>query len=474
MTDTDELWRRPAHEIADSVRAGRLSAVRVAESALARLDAVNPVLNAVVDVDATETLSAAAAVDSIVADGKDPGLLAGVPVTVKTNVDQAGHATSNGLRLQKDLIAEIDSPVVANMRAAGAVIVGRTNTPAFSLRWFTRNSLFGTTRNPRDFALTPGGSSGGAGSAVASGICAVAHGTDIAGSIRYPAYACGLHGLRPTFGRVPAVNFSAPDRNIGAQLMAVSGPIARSIEDLRLGFAAMSAPDIRDSWYVPAPASTPELAKRAALCVAPDGLKVDPAVADALNAAAETLRADGWTVDDVPCPPLRPAVAVQLALWVADFKCGGMQAIEDEADPDALFVFAQLERHAALGDGDALAAVMAALQQRATLIRAWQLFLADYPVVLLPVSAEPPFPDQLDVRSEADFDRVIEAQLTQVALPVMGVPALTVTLGGVGGEDARPLGVQLVGPRYREDVLLAAGAVLERAHPAPGACDPAG
>lgn len=471
MNITKDLWCLPAHDIADGVKSGKITAVAVAESALARMAAVNPVLNAVVDSAPDETLAAAAAVDRIVADGGDPGLLAGVPVTIKSNVDQAGHATSNGLRLQKDLIASIDSPVVANMRKAGAVIVGRTNTPAFSLRWFTRNSLFGTTKNPRDFSLTPGGSSGGAASAVASGICAIGHGTDIAGSIRYPAYACGIHGLRPTFGRVPAMNFTTPDRHIGAQLMSVSGPIARSIDDLRLGFAAMSAPDLRDSWYVPAPQARPDLPKRAALCTAPDGLAVDPAVVAALHAAADCLRDAGWTVEERPCPPLRPAVAVQLALWVADFHSASMAAIRTEADPDALFVFAQLERHAAKGNPDPLQAVMGALQQRATLIRAWQLFLADYPVVILPVSAEPPFPDQLDVQSEAAFDRVVEAQLVQIALPVMGVPALTVTIAMDGAKTG---GVQLVGQRYREDVILDAGDVLERARPVVSPVDPAG
>lgn len=471
MNNTEEFWRWPAHAVADAVRSGQIRAVAVAESALARMAAVNPALNAVVDSAPDDTLAAAAAIDRMIADGTDPGQLAGVPVTIKTNVDQAGHATSNGIRLQKDLIAKIDSPVVANLRKAGAVIVGRTNTPAFSLRWFTRNSLFGTTKNPRDFSLTPGGSSGGAASAVASGICAIGHGTDIAGSIRYPAYACGIHGLRPTFGRVPAMNFTAADRHIGAQLMSVSGPIARTIDDLRLGFAAMSAPDLRDSWYVPMPAARPDVAKRAALCTAPDGLDVDPSVVTALHAAAGCLRDAGWIVEERACPTLRPAVGVQLALWVADFHSASMAAIREEADPDALFVFAQLERHAAKGNHEPLQTVMNALQQRAALVREWQLFLADYPVVILPVSAEPPFPDQLDVQSEAAFDRVLEAQLVQVALPVMGVPALTVTISMDGKATG---GVQLVGQRYREDVILDAGEILERARPVTGPVEPAG
>ena len=144
--------------------------------------------------------------------GEDVGPLAGVPVTVKVNIDQEGFATTNGLKLQRDVIAQSNSPVVDNLRKAGAVILGRTNCPAFSYRWFTTNLIHGDTKNPRDPALTPGGSSGGAGSAVAAGIGHIAHGTDIAGSIRYPAYACGVHGLRPTIGRIAAFNAALPER----------------------------------------------------------------------------------------------------------------------------------------------------------------------------------------------------------------------------------------------------------------------
>src|SRR6056297_781827 len=267
-----ELWQSSAAAIAARVRTRETSAREETEAALARLAAANPALNAVVDEFPEEALAEADRVDALIAQGRDPGPLAGVPVTVKVNVDQAGRATTNGLQLQKDLIAEEDSPVTANLRRAGAVVIGRTNTPAFSLRWFTRNSLHGATFNPHDKAITPGGSSGGAGAAVAAGIGAVAHGTDIAGSIRYPAYACNLHGLRPSFGRVPAANLSGPDRTIGAQLTAVSGPLARRIEDVRLAFEALSAGDWRDPWHAPAPLAGPPSPKRVGLALAPGGM----------------------------------------------------------------------------------------------------------------------------------------------------------------------------------------------------------
>lgn len=218
-----------ATEMRAALARGETTARALTEAALGRIDAENPRLNAIVQRCDDQAVAAADAVDQALARGEQPGPMAGVPVTVKVNVDQAGFATTNGLRLQENLIAATDNPVVANLRRAGAIIIGRTNTPAFSLRWFTRNQIHGATINPVNPALTPGGSSGGAAVAVAVGMGAIGHGTDIAGSIRYPAYACGVHGLRPSLGRVPAFNASGPDRMIGAQLMAVSGPIARSI-----------------------------------------------------------------------------------------------------------------------------------------------------------------------------------------------------------------------------------------------------
>src|SRR6202012_2932163 len=203
------------------------SAKDVAQAALARLDAVNPKINAVIDHRPDEGLAQAAAVDAAISRGEALGPLAGVPVTIKANIDQQGFATTNGLKMQRDTIAHSNSPVVDNLLKAGAVLLGRTNCPAFSYRWFTTNLIHGDTKNPRDPGITPGGSSGGAGASVAAGIGHIALGTDIAGSIRYPAYACGVHGLRPTVGRGAGVNPAIPERSIGPQISAVSGPLAR-------------------------------------------------------------------------------------------------------------------------------------------------------------------------------------------------------------------------------------------------------
>ena len=468
MTADVPLWSRSATELAALVRRRTVSATEVTRSALGRMAAVNPVLNAVVAELPDQALAAAAAVDAALARGEDPGPMAGVPVTVKVNTDQTGQATTNGLRIQKDLVAEHDNPVVANLRRAGAVIIGRTNTPAFSLRWFTRNALHGNTRNPRDASITPGGSSGGAAAAVTAGIGALAHGTDIGGSIRYPAYACGVHGLRPTIGRIAAWNPSGPERAIGAQFMAVSGPIGRSIADLRLGLAAMSQPDHRDPWWTPAPLEGPAYPRRAAVCVAPDGMPVDPAVAAAVKDAGARLARAGWAVEEVAnTPPLAEPARLQAMFWLAETRRLQNAAFAREAEPEASAIYGYMERLAPEPD---LFAFQDALTRRATLLREWALFLERFPVVIMPVSGALPFRDNADTESFEAFARILAQQLPQVGLPLLGLPGLTVSTGMVGSV---PVGVQLVGGRYREDVLLDAGAAIEAAGTPPAPVDPA-
>ena len=451
-----ELWKLPAFDLAARIRRREVSAREVALDALARLDAVNPAINAVVDHRPEATLAQADAADARIAAGEDAGVLGGVPVTIKVNTDQAGFATTNGVTSQRDLVAQANNPVVDNLLRAGAVILGRTNTPAFSYRWFTDNRLHGATRNPRDRTLTPGGSSGGAAAAVAAGIGALAHGTDIAGSIRYPAYACGVHGLRPTPGRVAAYNPGLPERAIGPQLTAVSGPIARTIADLRLGLAALSVGDARDPLWIPAPAEGPPVAKRAALCIRPDGLATKPEVEAALLDAAERMRQAGWAVEQVASlPPLREASEIQTRLWLGDGYDAMLAAAERDGDPGALNI---LHRHGVTARSVTQAVYSRDLARRLSLMRLWQAFTAQYPVVLLPVSAELPFPDAQDLAGEAEFAAVWEAQMVQVALPVIGMPGLTVTTGLVG---KTPVGVQLIAGRFREDLCLLAGEAVE-------------
>jgi amidase len=197
------LWRLPATQLAGLIRSRKVSAREAVQAALDRLDDVNGRINAVVDCSPVEALTAADVIDARLKGGEEVGPLAGAPVTVKVNVDQAGHATTEGVALQRDLVAQTNNPVVDNLLKAGAVIIGRTNVPAFCLRWFTANRLYGETRNPRDPRLTPGARRAG-----------------------------------PPPRRRPV---SLPERTIGGQIGAASGPLARSIADIRLALAVMAA-----------------------------------------------------------------------------------------------------------------------------------------------------------------------------------------------------------------------------------------
>ncbi|MDB5638051.1 MAG: amidase [Bradyrhizobium sp.] len=463
----EDLWRLSATDLAALIRSKKISAKEAASAALARLDAVNPAINAVVDHRPADVLAQAAAIDAAIARNDDVGPLVGVPVTVKVNIDQEGFATTNGLKLQRDVIAATNSPVIDNLRKAGAVILGRTNCPAFSYRWFTTNLIHGDTKNPRDPGITPGGSSGGAGSAVAAGIGHIAHGTDIAGSIRYPAYACGVHGLRPTMGRIAAFNASLPERTIGPQISAVSGPLARTIGDLRIALAAMSGKDVRDPWWVPAPLEGPAMPKRAALCLQPDGLETVAEVKAAVADAGKRLARAGWVVEEIETtPPLREAADLQTKLWLGDGYEAQLAAAEREGDPGALACLRGNKTKVFPFDA---AAFSKALTRRATLAREWLQFFETYSVLLMPVSAELPFPDGLDLRDDASFARVWRAQLPQIAIPFMGLPGLTVSTGLVGRV---PVGVQVVSGRYREDLCLLAGEAIEAGGTPPMPVDP--
>lgn len=452
-----ETWRLPATEIAKLVRNKKISATDIAKQALDRVEQVNDTIRAIVEYRPEEMLAAAAQLDKRLHNGDDIGPLGGVPVTTKVISDHKGYATTNGTVLQKNLIATQSSPVIDHVFNAGALMLGRTNTPAFSYRWFTNNQIHGATLNPHDHSLTPGGSSGGASAAVASGMGPISLGTDIAGSIRYPAYACGVHGLRPTTGRVPAYNTTTPERAVGAQLMAVTGPLARTVADLRLALEVMSAPSSRDPFWVPAPLKGPRTPKKAAVCLRPDGLNTAPEIIEHLNMAADKLKQAGWDVHELDAlPPLRDAIPVQITLWLGDNYEKQLEAAERDGDIGALTV---LRGQADIGRNITLNSLSDALTRRATFMRQWRTFLADYPVVLMPVSAELPFEDNLDLQGRAAYERVWEAQIPQIATPLMGLPGLSLCTGIIG---TRPVGVQIVASHFREDLCLMAGEDIEQ------------
>lgn len=463
MYDTSqELWRLGAAETATAIRRKELSCREVTTSVLARIQAANPEVNALTEVLDQAALAAADAADRQVAAGGPLGVLHGVPVTTKVNVDQAGLATTNGSVAQRGLIAQEDAPVVANLRRAGAILVGRTNTATYSVRWFTDNAVHGRTLNPWDAGTTPGGSSGGAAAAVASGMGAIAHGNDMGGSIRYPAYCCGVAGLRPTVGRIPAYNASAAaERGITAQLMSAQGPLARSVADLRLAMQAMAVFDARDPNCVPWPLAPEPAAPQGlsvALCRSYPGIAAHPAVVQALDDAARWLADAGYVVEEVAPPALREAAELWRVLGVEDGRRGISAAIRDHGDEAMRASQGFMEQGVAEGGRDAF---QDALAQRAGLARQWSVFLNRFALLLMPVSWQPPAPQDEDTQSWPRFRALLDAQSPLLATACLGLPGMAVPTGMHGSV---PMGVQLVAGRFHEGLLLdAAQAIEERA-----------
>jgi len=458
---SDQLWRWDATRMADAIARREVSSREVVSACLERMAAVNPRLNAVTVDLGREALAVADRADAAVARGDALGPLHGVPVTIKENVDQAGCATTNGVVAFRDVIAQEDSPVVRNVKAAGAVIIGRTNTPAFSFRLDTENDLRGRTFSPWSADHTPGGSSGGASASVASGVTPLAHGNDIAGSIRYPAYACGLVGLRPSFGRVPAFNPTATaERSPAAQLLSVQGPLARTVRDARLGLHVMAARDARDPWWVPAPleGDPPRGPVRVAVVTDPadlGGAPAHPTVAAALRQAAGWLADAGYEIVDERTPGFTRAMDLWFAMQMPEIRVYLWPLMEQYGDAGIRRAMGLMLEARPSGDGDAY---MKALAERARVVRDWQQFFERIPLVLAPVCTQPVYARGCDLESRERTAALWSECATLTAVPVIGCPGLAVPTGVA---DGLPTGVQILAPRFREDLCLAAGEAIE-------------
>lgn len=469
---SDALWQWEATALAAAIRAREISAREAVAACVARMHEVNPKLNAITVDLAEQAMALADRADEAVARGDITGPLHGVPVTIKENVDQEGCATVNGVAAYQHVIATADSPIVANWKKAGAVIIGRTNTPAFSFRLDTVNDFRGRTHNPWSRRHTPGGSSGGASSSVAAGITPLAHGNDIAGSVRYPAYCTGLAGLRPSFGRVPAFNPSGKaERTISAQLMSVQGALARTVRDVRLGFEAMAQYDPRDPWWTPAPLTglAADLPIRVAIVDRAEdlgGIAPSPPVAAALAQAAQALRDAGFEVVDERTPGFARAYELWFEMLIPEFRRFMHADFERDGD-DGIRVAMKYVLENVPDRGEE--AHLKAIAERTRLIREWNLYLARTPLVLTPVCTELPYAHGFDLESAQRTRRLWQESATLMAVPVLGLPGMVVPTGLA---DGLPVGVQIVGPRFREDLTLAAAAAIEARAPRLTPIDP--
>ena len=456
---TRPLWTWDAADLAAAIRKREISAHDAVSSCVARMHEVNPRLNAVTVDLSEQAVANAKLADQALAHGDAIGPLHGVPVTTKENVDQEGCATVNGVAAYRDLVASADSPVVANLRKAGAIVIGRTNTPAMSFRLDTVNDFRGRTYSPWSRGHTPGGSSGGASSSVAAGITPIGQGNDIAGSVRYPAFCTGLVGLRPSFGRIPAYNGTATrERTISSQLMSVQGPLARSVRDARLALHAMSQHDPRDPWWTPAPLIGPGAPRRVAVVDAPEdlgGIPPNAAMQDALRTAASALSDAGYDVVREKTPGFARAFELWFEMLVPEFRKFMHADFERDGDEGIRVAMRYVLDNVPEKDE---ASHLRALSERTRVIRDWSLFFAQTPLVLTVVCTEPPYAHGFDLESAERTMRLWREAATLMAVPVLGLPGIAVPTGLAEG---LPVGVQIVGPRFREDLVLAAAEAIE-------------
>lgn len=453
-----ELWRLGAADLATLIRTKEVKSREVVSAHLDRIAAVNPKVNAVTVVLADAALAAADAADRAVAAGSEVGALHGVPMTVKENIDVAGSATTQGIVAMAEAVPPIDAPHIAQLKAAGAIPMARTNLPDFGLRWHTDNALRGATKNPWDASRTPGGSSGGEAVALATGMTPLGMGNDYGGSLRWPSQCAGTAALKPTLGRVAQASALAPEEaTITLQMFAVQGPMARHVRDLRLAFESMCGPDARDPWWVPAPLRGPEGPKRAALTIDPAGEGVDAEVAAGVRRAADALRDAGWEVVEVDPPKVSGARDMWGALVRYEVEAGFVPVLQQLGGADA-------NRFLEIGLGgmpklDAMGYVRG-LADREGLAREWSQFSAEYPVTLGPVNTMQAFPVGFDLEGPDEIQQLLRGFRLIVAANLLGLPVAVVPVG-MGEQSGLPQGVQIIGGRYREDVCLDAAEAIE-------------
>ena len=447
-------WQMGAVEVARLVARGDLSATEVVESHRARADAVNGKLNAIVLRTDEDALAGAARVD----DGSVSGPIAGAVITTKANTDHVPYPNDNGVKGLAANPSHSVAPCIRGLLEAGGLMLGRTNTPAFSMRLHTDNDLHGETQNPYGRHITCGGSSGGAASAVAAGMCSIAQGNDVGGSIRFPAFSNGIWGLRPTMGRMTSGGTNPNARGWTAAHMSTHGPLARNMEDLRAAYAAMNRPNWDDPFWVPAPDEFPggDAPVRVAL-VTEDGHGMSDVTRNAVRLTGRVLAEAGYEVDEVTPPMTEEIFGLWQRLGAVDLLLGLVPMLEAIGDAGLAEVYGHWKDTFPEPTG---ATFMTAFQSRDTVLRAWNTFLATYPLVVMPVYSDPFMRSGQDRESAVAMRDVAEKARWVLNLPALGIPALAVPTGVI---DGAPHGVQIASHAWREDILLRAGDVIEQA-----------
>jgi Asp-tRNA(Asn)/Glu-tRNA(Gln) amidotransferase A subunit family amidase len=453
-----------AGEIATQIRRKEVSPVEVARAHLDRIERLNPSLNAFIDYQPEAVLVQARVAEKAILRGEDLGPLHGVPLSIKSSIDVAGHRCEAGSRLRAGRVAAVDAPLVTRLRAAGAVILGVTNAPELLMAWETDNLLYGRTNNPWDLSRTAGGSSGGEAAAIAAGLSAGGVGSDGGGSIRVPAHFCGICGVKPTPGRIPSTGHY-PKAGGPFALLGVVGPMARTVEDLKILFAAMAGWD--DSDPAAAPVDVRDIHETTVRGINVGFFEDDgrtPVTEETLAAvehAAISLSVCGFRVDAFRPDGLDEA---RERWWEFFGTAGGMmlepemRGRESDLSP-ILREFYSWTTAAPVHTGESL---LAAWLGRDSVREKILLQMRKYPVLICPVAAIPAFlHGEREWQIEGTTVKYLDAWSYCAWFNLLGFPAAVVPAGL--SKEGLPIGVQIVGRPWEEEVVLAVAAQLERA-----------
>lgn len=460
-SSSDLLCYLPASELAAKIVRKEVSPVEAVDAVLTRIEALNPRLNAFCFVHADEARAQARAAEAAVLRGDDLGPLHGVPVSVKDNVPIAGKPLTLGSRLLRENVAYETAPIGARIAASGAIIVGRTNTPEYAWRGSTDNRLFGETRNPWDLTRTPGGSSGGAGAAIAAGLTPISLGTDGAGSIRIPASFCGVVGHKPSFGRVPF--FPSPGAN---ELAAHAGPMTRTVRDAALFLDVLAGPDERDRFSLPASdehylESVEGGVEGWRIAWSPDlgHIPVEPEVRQIAEAAARAFLDLGAHLEqpELGLPDPEPMLGVLYPFVQAAAHAARPPEQHAEMDPGLVAIAKQGAQLSTIQVGQAMA-------DRAAYWDRMRRAMEPFDILLTPTISVPAFELGI-VGPEQVAGRPVAHLAWTLAYPfnLTGQPAITVPCGFTA--SGLPVGLQIVGKRFADGAVLRAAAAFESARP---------
>jgi len=448
--------------MAEQIRQKKLSPVELVEAHLARIEELNPKLNAFVQVDAEGARRQARTAEEAVVRGEELGPLHGVPISIKSSIEANGMRCEAGTKLRAGFVAAQDAPLVSRLRQAGAIILGTTNTPELLMAWETDNLLYGRTNNPWDLSRTPGGSSGGEAAAIASGCSAGGVGSDGGGSIRVPAHFSGICGLKPTPGRIPATGHFPTSVGPFA-LLGVVGPMARTVADLKVLFEVMQGPDDGDPSAAPVPVRWPgrdDLKRLRIGYFEDDGrTPVTTETRAAVQTAAEALRRAGFEVEQ-----FRPEGLEQARqLWWQFFGIAGGMLLGPMIKGKEADLSPILKQH--------LSQVAAEPSHSAhTLLDTWimrdvvrmQVFsqMREYPILLCPVASIPAFHHgERSWEIDGKAVQYLDAWSYTEWFNLLGNPAAAVPVGR--SNEGLPIGVQIVARPWEEELVLAVAAELE-------------